>query len=205
MAKLLEKHPALKKRTFSMSKQEIDFFTEFFYFCGSFLPCWIRIQPTTTDAASGSGSITLKRRPLLFLSLDLALFSPNPQLSNALTIGYAVAVYKKYSVVRDNKHLSLEYWKKFTSRQCCGSGLFIPDPGSWFLAVPDPTTATKEKGKNSLSPTFFVATKLKITLFFKRYRKNFEAIHKELNHFCPKSFHLALKNMGLGSEIRDLE
>ncbi len=34
---------------------------------------------------------------------------PIPQLSNALTIGYAVAVYKKYSVVRDNKHLSLEY------------------------------------------------------------------------------------------------
>jgi hypothetical protein len=85
---------------------------------------------------------------------------PIPQLSNALTIGYAVAVYKKYSVVRDNKHLSLEYWKKFISRQCCGSGLFISDPGSWFLSVPDPTTATKEEGKNSFCSTFFVATNM---------------------------------------------
>ena len=22
--------------------------------------------------------------------------------------------------------------------QCCGSGMFIPDPGSWFLSIPDP-------------------------------------------------------------------
>ncbi len=22
--------------------------------------------------------------------------------------------------------------------QCCGSGMFIPDPGSWFLPIPDP-------------------------------------------------------------------
>jgi hypothetical protein len=24
------------------------------------------------------------------------------------------------------------------SQQCCGSGMFIPDPGSWFLPIPDP-------------------------------------------------------------------
>jgi hypothetical protein len=23
--------------------------------------------------------------------------------------------------------------------QCCGSGMFIPDPGSSFLSIPDPT------------------------------------------------------------------
>jgi hypothetical protein len=23
-------------------------------------------------------------------------------------------------------------------RQCCGSGMFIPDPGSWFLSISDP-------------------------------------------------------------------
>jgi len=37
--------------------------------------------------------------------------------------------------------------------QCCGSGMFITDPGSWFLPIPDPgsripdpKTATKERG-----------------------------------------------------------
>jgi hypothetical protein len=38
--------------------------------------------------------------------------------------------------------------------QCGGSGMFIPDPGSWFLPIPDPgsripdpKTATKERGE----------------------------------------------------------
>ncbi len=99
-------------------------------------------------------------------------------------------------MVRDNKHLSLEYWKKFTSRQCCGSGLFILDPGFWFLSVPDPTTATKEERKNSFCPTFFCSHK---------YDKIKKLLYKELNTFCPNFCHLALKNMGLGSKIRDLE
>jgi hypothetical protein len=29
--------------------------------------------------------------------------------------------------------------------QCCGSGMFIPDPN--FLSIPNPTTATKEEEK----------------------------------------------------------
>ncbi len=31
--------------------------------------------------------------------------------------------------------------------QYCGAGIFVPDPGSWLLSFPDPTTVTKEKGK----------------------------------------------------------
>ncbi len=31
--------------------------------------------------------------------------------------------------------------------QCCGSGMFISDPGSWFLPIPDPNTAAKERGE----------------------------------------------------------
>ncbi len=45
--------------------------------------------------------------------------------------------------------------------QCCGSGMFIPDLGSWFLAIPDPgsKTATKERGEKKLVViTFYVAT-----------------------------------------------
>ncbi len=34
--------------------------------------------------------------------------------------------------------------------QCCGSGMFIPDPGSWFLPIPDPGSRISDPGsKNS--------------------------------------------------------
>ncbi len=60
-----------------------------------------------------------------------------------------------------------------TYLQCCGSGMFIPDPGSWFLPIPDsgsripdPNTATKERGEKKfvVIPTFEATnfTKLKI-------------------------------------------
>ncbi len=34
-----------------------------------------------------------------------------------------------------------------TQKQCYGSGMFIPDPGS---RIPDPKTATKERGEKKL-------------------------------------------------------
>ncbi len=35
-------------------------------------------------------------------------------------------------------------------RQCCGSGMFIPDPGSWILPIPDPGSRISDPGsKNS--------------------------------------------------------
>ncbi len=61
---------------------------------------------------------------------------------------------------------SLESLFKLMSKQCCGSGMFIPDPGSWFLPIPDPgsripdpKTATKERGEKKLVVIpFYVAT-----------------------------------------------
>ncbi len=40
---------------------------------------------------------------------------------------------------RDTVGNQIETEKMWVSRnQCCGSGMFIPDPGSWFLPIPDP-------------------------------------------------------------------
>ncbi len=37
-----------------------------------------------------------------------------------------------------------------SENQCCGSGMFIPDPGSWFLPIPDPGSRISDPGsKNS--------------------------------------------------------
>ncbi len=49
------------------------------------------------------------------------------------------------------------YWKKSKSYRhsrgkqyflCCGSGMFIPDPGSWFLPIPDPGSRIPDKNSN---------------------------------------------------------
>jgi hypothetical protein len=54
--------------------------------------------------------------------------------------------------------------------QCCGSGIFIPDPDFYPSRIPDPKTATKERGEKCFFVKhFFVATnftKLKIILIF---------------------------------------
>jgi hypothetical protein len=36
------------------------------------------------------------------------------------------------------------------TRQCCGSGMFIPDPDFYPSLIPDPKTATKERGEKNL-------------------------------------------------------
>ncbi len=35
----------------------------------------------------------------------------------------------------------------FSFLQCCGSGMFIPDPGSWFLPIPDPGSLIQKQEK----------------------------------------------------------
>ncbi len=40
--------------------------------------------------------------------------------------------------------LYLEGWM-LRQEQCCGSGMFIPDPGSWFLPIPDPGSKKKQQ------------------------------------------------------------
>jgi hypothetical protein len=47
----------------------------------------------------------------------------------------------------ENKHIFI------TDRQCCVSGMFIPDPD---LPIPDPKTATKERGKKNLLSYLFL-------------------------------------------------
>ncbi len=37
-------------------------------------------------------------------------------------------------------------------KQCCGSGMFIPDPGSWFLPIPDPGSRIPDPGSRIPDP-----------------------------------------------------
>ena len=81
--------------------------------------------------------------------------------------------------------------------QCGGSGMFIPDPGSWFLPIPDPGSrildpkkATKERGENFFFHTFLCSHKFhKIDNYFsfevlrEKFWVNFQRI---LEHFTQK-------------------
>jgi hypothetical protein len=80
----------------------------------------------------------------------------------------------------------------------------IPDPGS---QIPDPKTATKERGeKKFVVITFYVATnftKLQLILVLKCGRKNLGQFSKNYRTFYPKKLSLSSQKYGFG--IRDLE
>jgi hypothetical protein len=54
--------------------------------------------------------------------------------------------------------------------QCCGSGMFITDPGSWFLPIPDPGSKKQQQKrgvKKNLFHTFLFSQKFhKIDNYF---------------------------------------
>jgi hypothetical protein len=68
--------------------------------------------------------------------------------------------------------------------------MLIPDPDFYPFRIPDPKTATKERGKkNLLSNLFFVATnftKLKIILFLNDEEKNVGQFSKNIELFTQK-------------------
>jgi hypothetical protein len=72
-----------QKRKSSISKHEI--FLTFFYFSGSYLTSWIRIQPTKTNAdPCGTGSTTL----VIFRIQDICCGSGSMPLTNGSGPGF---------------------------------------------------------------------------------------------------------------------
>jgi hypothetical protein len=69
--------------------------------------------------------------------------------------------------------------------QFCGSGILIPDPnfftnpGSRFLSIPDPTTATKEEGEKLILFCSLIFHKLKIILILMNRCKKIESIDEQ--------------------------
>jgi hypothetical protein len=72
-------------------------------------------------------------------------------------------------------------------KQRCGSGMFIPDPGSRFFfpsQIPDLTT-TKKGGEKLVLPAFFVALNFahpKLLSFERSYREMYEPFDKEFKY-----------------------
>ncbi len=66
-----------------------------------------------------------------------------------------------------------------TCLQCCGSGMFITDPGSWFLPIPDPgskNSNNREGWKKTCCHNFLCSHKFhKIANYF-----SFEVLKKKI-------------------------
>ncbi len=105
--------------------------------------------------------------------------------------------------------------------QCCGSRMFIPDPGSWFLPIPDPGSRIPDPGsKNSNKRgswkkischTFLCSHKFhKIVNYFsfevvkKKIWANFQRIIELFTKKIVKKL-IKIWSWDLGSEIRDPE
>ncbi len=88
-----------------------------------------------------------------------------------------------------------------TFLQCGGSVMFIPDPGS--------KNSNKEKGWKKIFCQPFLNPQISqnwiLFYFWYAEEKNLAQFSKNYWSSCPKNCHRALKNMGLGSEIRDPE
>jgi hypothetical protein len=82
---------------------------------------------------------------------------------------------------------------------------WIPNPDFYPSRIPDPKTATKDRGeKKFFVKPFFVATfhKTEYYFIFDMLKKKLAQFSKNYSSFNPKNCHQALKNMGLGSGIR---
>jgi hypothetical protein len=94
--------------------------------------------------------------------------------------------------------------------QCCGSGMFIPDPDFCPSLIPDLWSRIHKNSKRryewKINLLFYLfcshnITKFKIILVLNWWRKKFGRIYKDLHNFLPQK--LSLSSQKYGFEIRD--
>ncbi len=95
------------------------------------------------------------------------------------------------------------FWTTFL--QCCGSGMFIPDPDFYRSQIPDPDLGSKNSDKSEgwKKNTFFVATnftKFKIIYFLMLKKKFWPILTKIIELFTPK---IVTSSQKYGLGIRD--
>ncbi len=85
--------------------------------------------PVTTD----------KSRSSFVLFLDLSDHFAIPRTSINLLLIWRIVIFKGQVIICG-------------FFQCCGSGMFIPDPGSWFLPIPDLGSRIPDPGSRISDP-----------------------------------------------------
>ncbi len=97
-------------------------------------------------------------------------------------------------------HLLSVSFMKCCGTQCCGSGMFIPDPGSWFSPIPDPGSknSNERQGwkKNLLSYLFCGAihfTKLNYFIF-EMLKKKIWAVFQRIIELLPLEYGFGIRD-----------
>ncbi len=111
-----------------------------------------------------------------------------------IMVGYPVSKIR-IKLVSDPDHES--------KNQCCGSGMFIPDPDFYLSRNPNlgsqiQKQQQKRESEKKCCRTFFVATnitKLKIILFLNWWSKKFGPIYEELWNFLPQEIVIRLSKI----------
>ena len=96
----------------------------------------------------GAGGTAGRGRP----GMRMAAAPAPPAAASAARPACVVASFcsrwKKTKIYIKSNHSTVKLL--MTISQCCGSGMFIPDLGSWFLPIPDPGSRIPDPGsKNS--------------------------------------------------------
>ncbi len=104
-------------------------------------------------------------------------------------------------IIRNSYELAFHFWfifglllviqmMRICDHQCCGSGMFIPDPDFYPSRIPDPNTAMKDRGeKKFVFIPFFWAikfTKLNCFIFEMLKNKNWANYQRIIELFTPK-------------------
>ena len=113
--------------------------------------------------------------------------------------------WMKVKIRKIMKNFNSLFWG-YIRNQCCGSGMFIPDPGSWFLPIPDPVSRISDPGsriqkqqqkrevKKISSQIFLCSHKFnKIVNYFSfevLKKKNLGQFSKNCWSFYPKIFNM---------------
>ncbi len=144
------------------------------------------------DPGSGTLECTRQLRMTSTCSQARCLYLvQNPQMRHCQP-GPACTRFPRMNSSRSPASSTRDRW---ASQQCCGSGMFIPDPGSWVLPIPDsgsriPDPGSKNSTKKLVVKPFFVATNFTKFYFLNAEEKNLGQFSKK---FLPK-------NLALGSK-----
>ncbi len=119
--------------------------------------CWIqyekkippkifkKINFTNTDPSTISQKVQINRDFYCFFYFSI-FFTSQWHVVFELKTDISVPTVRSpdpdpYQISTDPKHCFTEHCLYYPNRdlfECCGSWMFIPDPGSWFLPIPDP-------------------------------------------------------------------
>ncbi len=187
------------------------------------LQCWIRLKKTTWAEIEWIHSLGLEYQ---VVPREMENISRSPTSGDFVTIRTESSMQDvkverlqstrvqtplyppslKYYVLRESLSVDSQNIpcaiSGCTYSQCCGSGMFIPDPDFYPFRIPDPKTATKERGEKKISCHSHKLKNWKLFKLWNAEENNLGQFSKNYRIFTQK---LSQSSQKYGFGIRDPE